>query len=96
MANDMIPFRTPDGTEWGVEVQLPGYSNALVVFHHPDGRTSRKDRYSWIEWRGPEARNVTDAVDIAKVRAALNEKELRALFTRSMPIGGGMPGYSIA
>lgn len=96
MAEKMIPFRTPDGTEWGVEVQLPGSSNALVVFHHPDGRTSRKDRYAWIEWRGPEARDVTDAVAADKVRAALNENELRTLFTRSMLIGGGLPGYSIA
>ena len=42
----MTPTKTytaPDGTTWGVTVQSPGSSNAMVVFRHPDGRTSRLD-----------------------------------------------------
>lgn len=93
---DMKPFRTPDGTEWGVEVELPTNSDALVVFHHPDGSTSRKDRYAWYNWRGPESQDVRGRLAIATVRARLDEATIRALFTRSMLIGSGRPGYAPA
>lgn len=88
---NMKPFRTPDGTEWGVDVELPGYSSALVVFHHPDGSTSRKDRYSWLDWRGPESQNVTATLDIARLRAALTDETITELFKRSMLIGQSAP-----
>ncbi len=93
---DMTPFRTPDGTDWGVEVELPTPSNAMIVFHHPDGRTSRKDRYAWLDWRGPEANNVTAHVPNTKVRAALSQTVLSELFEKSMPIGFGRPAFSPA
>ena len=89
MSAKMRSFRTPDGTNWGVEVQLPAASNALVVFHHPDGRTSRKDRYAWIDWHGPEASDVIANIPIDKVRAALDDKLIAELFQRSMLIGSG-------
>lgn len=82
-------FRTGDGTNWGVEVQLPGASNALIVFHHPDGRTSRKDRYAWLDWHGPEAGDVVANIDIDAVRASLNNGVIAELFKRSMLIGSG-------
>ena len=55
----MKTYTAPDGTAWGVIVQSPGSSNAMILFRHPDGRTSRLDRYNWIISRGPESRSVT-------------------------------------
>ena len=42
-------YTSPDGTTWGVSVQSPGSSNAMVVFRHPDGRTSRLDPQRILE-----------------------------------------------
>ena len=92
----MKAFRTPDGTVWGVEVQLPGSSSANVIFHHPDPGTSRKDRYARMDWRGPEAANVAGHLDIAKVRAALSDAAIAELFRRSSPIGFGPPALAPA
>jgi hypothetical protein len=85
----MRPFSGPDGTRWGVEVQLPGASNALVVFHHPAGRTARLDRYAWHLWHGPEARSVTSNLSARQVLDSLSDAEIAALFRRSMPISAG-------
>jgi hypothetical protein len=52
-------FTGPDETTWGVEVQNPGASNAVVLFRHPDGQTGRLDRYAWYITRGAESQNVT-------------------------------------
>lgn len=90
------PFRAADGTEWGVEVQLPQFSKSLIVFHHPEGGTSRKDRYAWYEWHGPEANDPAAHVAIGKVQSALNERVVADLFKRSMPIGFGRPAFSRA
>jgi hypothetical protein len=75
----MKVFVTPDGTQWGVEVLVPGSSNAMVYFHHPDGRTARKDRYAWFLGNGPEAKSVTARLDKKRVLDALDEEELRVL-----------------
>lgn len=97
MSKTMISFRTPDGTNWGVEVQLPGASNVLIVFHHPDGRTHRKDRYAWLDWHGVEASDVVANIDVERVREVLDEKVIEELFTRSMLIGSGTgPGIIAA
>jgi len=93
---EMRSFRTPDGTRWGVDVQLPGASNAMVVFHHPDGRSARKDRYAWYDWHGAEASDVRANIPIAKIRQALTERDLTDLFQRSMPIGTGRPAFAPA
>lgn len=93
-----MTFTSPDGVLWGVQVDLPGSSNAMVIFRHPDGRTSRKDRYNWYLSNGPEARSVTSRLSKDKVFAALNETTLENLFRRSMrvsrpdPLGGGLVG----
>lgn len=86
MARQIKPFRGPDGTNWGVEVQVPGASNAMIVFHHPGGRTARLDRYAWEIWDGPESRSVTSRVSIDKIMATLTDEKLRLLFRRSMPV----------
>jgi hypothetical protein len=82
----MMTFRSPDGVLWGVKVDLPGSSNAMVIFRHPDGNTSRKDRYNWYISHGPEARSVTSRLSKDKVLAALDETALAQLFRRSMPV----------
>ena len=86
MARQIIPFRGPDGTHWGVEVQVPGASNAMIVFHHPGGRTARLDRYAWEIWSGPESRSVTSRVPVEKIMQALTDDKLALLFRRSMPV----------
>ena len=84
----MRSFQSPDGTLWGVEVPriLTGASNAMVIFHHPDGRTARKSRYAWYNADMPEARNVKGHLDPARVLSAITDTQLALLFRRSMLI----------
>jgi hypothetical protein len=82
-------FRGPDGTTWTVDVSVPGASNAMVIFHHPDGSTSRKDRYAWFITRGPEARSVTARMSPDQVMKQLDDRELARLFRRSMRVSAG-------
>ena len=58
----------------------------MVVFHHPDGASSRKDRYNWYISRGPEARSVTSRLSLEKVLDALDDATLAQLFRRSMRV----------
>ena len=76
----------PDGTNWVVEVLLPGATNAMIMFEHPEGATSRRDRYNWVNIAGPGARNVTSRADAAEVLRALTDEQIALLFRRSMPI----------
>lgn len=91
MARDIRSFTGPDGTNWGVEVQLPGSSNAMVIFHHPGGHTARLDRYAWHLWSGPEARSVTSRVRVESVMSALTAENTALLFRRSMPVSANRP-----
>jgi hypothetical protein len=89
MAKGMRLFNGPDGTRWGVEVKMPTASNAMIVFHHPGGKTSGNDRYSWHQWHGPEARSVTSRVKGDAVMKVLSDDVLALLFRRSMSITAG-------
>ena len=82
----MKTYRSADGTTWNVIVQSPGSSNAMVVFRHPDGQSSRLDRYNWYISDGPESRSVTSRLVPDKVLERLNATEIAALFRRSMPV----------
>jgi hypothetical protein len=82
----MKKYQSPDGVLWGVDVQSPGSSNAMVVFRHPDGGSSRKDRYNWYISRGPEARSVTSRLSTDKVLNALDDATIAQLFRRSMRV----------
>lgn len=82
----MKTYTSPDGIVWGVVVQNPGSSNAMVTFRHPDGASSRKDRYNWYISRGPEARSVTSRLSPEKVLETLDDAALQKLFRRSMRV----------
>lgn len=82
----MKTYKSTDGITWGVIVRSPGSSNAMVVFRHPDGESSRLDRYNWYISHGPESRSVTSRLSPDKVLEHLNATEIAALFKRSMPV----------
>jgi hypothetical protein len=79
-------YTAPDGITWSVDVQSPGSSNAVVLFRHPDGRSSRLDRYNWIISRGPESRSVTSRLDTQRILDQLDAGTIMRLFQRSMPV----------
>lgn len=82
----MKSHTAPDGTRWGVSIQSPGSSNAMVFFRHPDGDSSRLDRYNWVINTGPEARSVTARLDPDKVLEQLEPAQIARLFGRSKPV----------
>ena len=87
----MKHYTSPDGVLWGVDVQNPGSSNAMVVFRHPDGQSSRKDRYNWYISKGPEARSVTSRLVPKRVLESLDDETLGHLFRRSMRVSRSDP-----
>jgi hypothetical protein len=91
----MKHYPSPDGVLWGVEVQNPGSSNAIVLFRHPDGQSSRKDRYNWYISRGPEARSVTSRLSPKRVLEGLDDEALAQLFRRSMRVSRPDPLKSL-
>ena len=82
----MRTYRSPDGVLWSVKVDLPGSSNAMVIFRHPNAQSSRLDRYNWYISDGPEARSVTSRLSPEKVLDSLDDAALARLFQRSMSI----------
>jgi len=82
----MRDFRSPDGIIWGVDVTLPGSSNAMVLFRHPNGRSARLDRYNWFLSNGPEARSVTSRLLPKQILESLTDADIARLFRRSMSI----------
>lgn len=82
----MRNFISPDGVVWGVDVDLAGSSNAMVLFRHPNGRSSRLDRYNWFLSSGPESRSVTSRLSPSKVLESLSDQDIARLYRRSMPV----------
>ena len=82
----MKTYTAPDGTTWGVTIQVPGSSRAVIVFRHPGGTSARLDRYNWVISQGPEARSVTSRLDPERVLDSLHAAEITRLFARSMPV----------
>jgi hypothetical protein len=82
----MRTWHSPDGIDWAIDVDLPGSSNAMVIFRHPAGASSRLDRYNWYLTNGPEARSVTSRLAKSKVLDALTDQDLARLYRRSMRI----------
>ncbi|HYC51845.1 MAG TPA: hypothetical protein VEB19_12100 [Gemmatimonadaceae bacterium] len=92
----MRKFRSTDGIEWSVDAVLPGSSNIMVRFRHPDGQTSRLDRYNWFISKGPEARSVTSRLSPERVMEQIDEQTLSRLFLRSMPVSRPAPDPQLA
>ncbi len=69
-----------------MSVLLPSSSHAMIVFRHPNGRTSRLDRYAWRTIGGPEAKDVTARLDTDEILERLTEDDLALHFRRSMRI----------
>jgi hypothetical protein len=67
-------------------MQLPAHSSAQLVFRHPDARTSRLDRYAWLNVDRAEARDVTARLRPKDLLDALTDDDLERLFRRSMGI----------
>ena len=84
----MRVLTSPDGVQWVVEVpkETIGASNAMIIFHHPNGRTARRDRYAWLTVDSPVARDVTARLDPGEVLDSLDDEQLARLFRRSMLI----------
>ena len=82
----MKTYSAPDGITWGVTVQNPASSNAIIYFRHPDGESSRRDRYNWVITNGPEARSVTGRLSPEKVLEDLTDAQIARLFQRSMAV----------
>ncbi|MBV6522288.1 MAG: hypothetical protein MNPFHGCM_02434 [Gemmatimonadaceae bacterium] len=92
----MKTFRSPNGTWWGVRVQSPSHSSALVLFMHPDGATSRRDRYAWLNASTAEASDPTARLKPDAVLASLDEPAIARLFRRSMPVDTRRPSYIVS
>ena len=86
MSNAMKTFTAPDGIVWGVSIRGLSSSNAMVVFRHPSGVSSRLDRYNWVINQGSEARSVTARQTEESVLGTLTDASLARLFARSMPV----------
>jgi hypothetical protein len=92
----MRTYRAPDGVEWKVQVTLPGSSNIMVIFRHPDGDSSHSDRYNWWISKGPEARSVTARLSPERVIDQIDDGSLARLFGRSMPVSREASDPSLA
>lgn len=91
----MKTYRSPDGTSWSVDVELPSHSSALVVFRHP-APTSRLDRYAWLNGRGPQVNDPRARLDRLAVLQSLDDRQLARLFRRSAPIHTQPPPYIVS
>lgn len=96
--NDAVKrsFTAADGVTWGVEVRTPSASNAMIVFVHPDPRSSRNNRYAWWLTSGPTASDVQARLTPKQVMDALDDAEIARLFKRSVPISSQVPRWEPA
>jgi len=63
----------------------------MVVFRHPDGRTTTLDRYAWYISRGAEVSDVTTRQNKGSVLDSLADADFKRLFRRSMPVSTVRP-----
>lgn len=77
-------YKSPDGINWRVDVRLPSHSSAMLTFSHPDGESSKLDRYAWIN-----SERVTDPRERLKAKDVLDQlsdDDIARLFRRSMMV----------
>lgn len=77
-------FQSPDGIQWNVVIQSPTHSNAMLLFKHPDGETSRLDRYAWIN--SAKVTDPRERLTSQGVMDTLSDAEIARLFRRSMMV----------
>jgi hypothetical protein len=82
----MRVWQSPEGINWVIDVDLPGSSNAMVIFRHPGGANGRLDKYNWFISNGPESRSVTSRLTKQKVLDSLTDTDIRKLYRRAMNI----------
>ena len=92
----MKTYRSSDGTVWHVHVEVPSHSSALIRFAYPAGGTGRRDRYAWLNARGPHVNDARSRLQPAATLESLNERELARLFRRSMPVETERPAYIVS
>jgi hypothetical protein len=82
----MRVWQSPEGINWVIDIDLPGSSNAMVIFRHPGRKDGRLDKYNWFISNGPEARSVTSRLAKKKVLEALTDADIARLYRRAMNI----------
>ena len=82
----MREYRSPDGLTWKVLVKLPGHSSAMLIFEHPDGRSSAGDRYAWMNVSSATAVNPRERLSAKALMDSLTDAEIARLFRRSMMV----------
>ena len=82
----MRSYQAADGVTWSVDALLPSGSHAMIVFRHPNGRTSRLDRYAWRTIDSPDAKDVTARLDPDEILERLTDDDMARHFRRSMRI----------
>lgn len=80
----MRVYESPDGIRWNVLVQLPSHSSAMLVYQHPDGQSSRLDRYAWIN--SATTTDPRERLTTKDVMERLTDAEIARLFRRSMMV----------
>ena len=80
----MREYRTPDGLTWKVVVQLPSHSGGMLVYRHPDGQSSKLDRYAWIN--SAQTTDPRERLSAKSLLDSLSDAEIARLFRRSMMI----------
>ena len=77
-------YQSPDGLTWNVLVKLPSHSSAMLVYQHPDGESSKLDRYAWIN--SEQTTDPRDRLTSEDVMKRLTDEEIARLFRRSMMV----------
>ena len=84
MSKQTREYRSPDGLTWKVLVQLPSHSSAMLVYQHPDGQSSKLDRYAWIN--SAKTTDPRERLTAETVLEALSDDDIARLFRRSMMV----------
>ena len=77
-------YQSPDGISWNVLVKLPSHSSAMLVYQHPDGQSSKLDRYAWIN--SATTTDPRESLTSKDVMDRLTDEEVARLFRRSMMV----------
>ena len=80
----MRSSRSPDGLTWKVLVQFPSHSSAQLIYQHPDGQSSKLDRYAWIN--SERTTDPRERLTAKSVLETLTDADIARLFRRSMMV----------